>query len=92
MFALFAVGLYCAAAKQNVIKIIIGLVVMEYSVVLLFVAFGYTGSGIDPNARMAAGAVLAAGLAATAMLCAVAMRLYERFRTFDIKQIRKLKG
>jgi multisubunit Na+/H+ antiporter MnhC subunit len=91
-FVLFSVGIYCAAAKQNVIKLMIGIILAEYAIVMLFIAFGYGPDGCDINARTAAGVVLCAGLAVTVMLTSIAMRVYDRFGTYDIKQIRKLKG
>ena len=45
-FALFVVGLYCVLTKRNVIKIVIGLTIMEYSVNLFLVLLGYKKQAI----------------------------------------------
>ncbi|MHC4557397.1 MAG: sodium:proton antiporter [Planctomycetota bacterium] len=35
------IGLYCAVVKKNMVKIVIGIVVMEYSVNLFLIMLGY---------------------------------------------------
>jgi len=89
---IFAAGAYCATAKRNAAKMIMGIVIMQYSAVLLLVILGYSRTWTDVNARMAAGAILAAGTGVTIVLVAIARRIYERFGTLDVEQIRKLKG
>ena len=100
------VGVYCVAVKKNLIKIIIGLVIMEYAINLLIVVVGYRRGGmdpivdptsanavyVDPLAQAFALAMIAVGLATTVTMAAIAMRLYDRYGTFDITKIRKLKG
>lgn len=104
--ALLLIGVYCVAVKKNLIKIIIGLVIMEYAMNLLLVVVGYRTGGIDPIAdpgavnavyvdplaQAFALAMIAVGLATTIIMTAIAMRIYDRFGTFDITKIRKLKG
>ena len=43
-FALFFVGLYAVIAKKNIIKIIIGVIIIEYAANLLLVLVGYRAS------------------------------------------------
>jgi multicomponent Na+:H+ antiporter subunit C len=100
------VGVYCVAVKKNLIKIIIGLVIMEYAINLLIVVVGYRRGGmdpivdptsanavyVDPLAQAFALAMIAVGLATTITMAAIAMRIYDRYGTFDITKIRKLKG
>ena len=40
-FVLFGVGLYGVLTKRNVIKIVIGIAIMEYAVNLFLVLIGY---------------------------------------------------
>ena len=47
-FFLFLVGLYGVLTKRNLIKIIIGLAVMEYSINLFFILIGYVEKGTAP--------------------------------------------
>ncbi|MFA4843653.1 MAG: NADH-quinone oxidoreductase subunit K [Candidatus Margulisiibacteriota bacterium] len=104
--ALLLIGIYCVAVKKNLIKIIIGLVIMEYAVNLFLVVLGYRRCGVDPIVlpgmaakvcvdpmlQAMALSVIMIGLATTLLLVAIAMRIYERFGTFDITKIRNLKG
>ena len=107
---LFCVGLYCVLRKRNIIKIIIGLGIIEYAVNLFFVLIGYRVHGRAPILMLAKdGTVLAIdmvdplpqalvltsiviGLAVTALIVAIAIRIFEKYGTFDITKIRRLRG
>jgi len=103
---LFSIGLYCVLRKRNIIKIIIGIGIMEYALNLLFVLIGYRAGGrspiyasdqivekmVDPLAQAIVLTAIVIGLSITLLLVAVAIRIYERYGTFDITQINKLKG
>ncbi|HUS91555.1 MAG TPA: cation:proton antiporter subunit C [Phycisphaerae bacterium] len=47
-FAVLVVGLYAVVAKKNVVKIIVGLLVLDYAVNLLLVLIGYRSGGQAP--------------------------------------------
>ncbi len=103
---LFAIGLYCVLRKRNVIKIIIGVIIMEYAVHLFFILVGYRANGrapilspdaditnmVDPLPQALVLTAIVIGLATTALMIAIAMRLYEKYGTFDITKIRELRG
>ncbi|MFH0952809.1 MAG: sodium:proton antiporter [Verrucomicrobiota bacterium] len=107
---LFMIGLYGVVAKKNIVKIVIGLAIMDYAINLFFILLGYRRGGIapilDPKADVATFAVRAVdplpqalvltsiviSLGVTALLVGLAIRLYERYGTFDISEIKKLKG
>jgi multicomponent Na+:H+ antiporter subunit C len=105
-FILFLVGLFGVLTKRNVIKIVIGLSRMEFSLFLFFATIGYIDAGLAPiivqnmpNAKfvdpLPQAMVLTAiviGLATNAMLLAIAIRLYKKYNTFDIRKINSLKG
>ena len=105
-FVLFCIGLYCILRKRNLIKIIIGLGIIEYAVNLFFVLIGYRMHGrapilakdeeilniVDPLPQALVLTAIVIGLAVTALLVAIAIRLYEKYGTFDITKIRRLKG
>jgi len=109
-FALMLVGLYAVVAKKNVVKIIVGLLIVEYAINMLLVLVGYRSGGQAPilapeqaPADMAARAVdplpqamvltsIVIGLGLTALMVAMAIRLYEKYRTFDMNEIRRLRG
>jgi len=103
---LFLVGLYCVVRKRNLIKIIIGIGIMGYAVNLFFILNGYVWGGrspifaadqaiknmVDPLPQAVVSITIVIGLALTLLLVAIAIRIYERYGTFDITKINKLKG
>ena len=103
---LFCIGLYCVLRKKNIIKIIIGLGIIEYAINLFFVLVGYRAGGrapilakdqvilnmVDPIPQALVLTAIVIGLATTALMVAIAIRLYEKYGTFDITKINRLKG
>ena len=47
-FLLFIIGLYCAVVKKNMVKIVIGIMIMEYAVNLFLIMLGYRFGGVAP--------------------------------------------
>ena len=102
---LFCVGLYCILRKRNIIKIIIGTIITEYAVNLFFILIGYRMKGrapilspdtaienmVDALPQALVLTAIVIGLATTALLVALAMRIYEKYGTFDITKIRELR-
>jgi multicomponent Na+:H+ antiporter subunit C len=116
-FAMLLVGLYAVVAKKNVVKIIVGLLIVHYMVNLMLVLVGYRripgetdGPGVPPilapgqtSAELAQTAVdplpqamvltsIVIGLGVTALMVALAIRLHEKYGTFDMNEIRRLRG
>jgi len=105
-FVLFAVGLYCILRKRNLIKIIIGISIIEYAVNLFLILVSYRSYGrapifkegvnvsnmVDPLPQALALTSIVIGLAVTALVVAIAVRIYEKYGTFDITKIRRLRG
>lgn len=103
---LFLIGLYGVLTKRNLIKIIIGLALMEYSINLFLVLIGYVRGGtvpiisadmgdrplVDPLPQALVLTAIVIGLATTALLLAIAIRIYKKYGTFDIREIKNLKG
>ncbi len=103
---LFVIGIYCIVRKRNVIKMIIGVIILEYAVNLFFILAGYRVNGrapifssgeeiknmVDPLPQALVLTSIVIGLATTALLVGIAMRIYEKYGTFDITKIRELKG
>jgi multicomponent Na+:H+ antiporter subunit C len=104
---LFLVGLYGVLVKRNLFKILIGLAIIEYAVNLLFALIGYRQGGtvpiwmegmkttavfVDPIPQALVLTAIVIGLGTTALLAAVAVRIYEKYDTFDVRKIRKLRG
>lgn len=118
-FLLFMIGLYCAAVKKNMVKIVIGIMVMEYAVNLFLIMLGYRFGGIapiidrthiesasqeiqvvgdfinssvDPLPQALVLTAIVISLGSLALMISICIRTYERYGTFDITQIRRLKG
>jgi multicomponent Na+:H+ antiporter subunit C len=105
-FVLFLVGLFGILTKRNIIKIAIGLIIMELSLFMFFALIGYIDNGIapiiiqkmekakfvDPLPQAIVLTAIVIGLATTVMLMAIAIRLYKKYNTFDIRKITTLKG
>jgi multisubunit Na+/H+ antiporter MnhC subunit len=103
---LFCIGLYCVLRKRNIIKIVIGLGIIEYAINLFFVLVGYRTHGrapilakdqlianmVDPIPQALVLTSIVIGLAVTALIVAIAIRIYEKYGTFDITKIRRLRG
>jgi multicomponent Na+:H+ antiporter subunit C len=104
---LLLIGLYAVVTKRNLIRIIIGFSLVEYAVNLFFAMVGFKRGGIppiitnvaqsrsnfvDPVPQALVLTAIVIGLATTALMLALAMRIYEKYRTFDVTEIRRLKG
>lgn len=103
---LFCVGLYGVLRKRNLVKIIISLGIIEYSMNLFFVLVGYRFHGrapilakdqeilnmVDPLPQALVLTSIVIGLGVTALLISIAVRIYEKYGTFDITKIKRLKG
>jgi len=105
---LFCIGIYAVISKRNIIKIIIGVIIAEYAVNLFLILVAYKAGGISPifsstqeilpeamvdplpHALVLTSIVI--GLATTAFLIALAVRLYGKYGTFDISRMRELRG
>ncbi|ASJ04413.1 MULTISPECIES: NADH-quinone oxidoreductase subunit K [Thermococcus] len=104
--SLILVGLYAILVKKNLLKVLIGLSIMETGVNLLLISVGYVSGrsapilseGIGPNQAVdpiPQALVLTAiviGVATTAMALSVAMLIYEKYGTLNIEEIRRLRG
>ena len=105
-FILFLVGLYGVITRRNLVKIVISLSIMEFSTFLFFALIGYIEGGVapivnpsepakiyvDPLPQALVLTAIVIGLATTAMLMAVIIRLYRKYKTFDIREINNLRG
>ena len=111
-FLLFIIGLYCALVKKNMIKIVLGIAIMEYAVNLFLIMIGYRTGGVAPIVEKTAAGTLTEfvvksvdplsqalvltaiviSLGSLALMISICIRTYEKYGTFDITQIRRLKG
>ena len=116
-FLLFMIGLYCAVVKKNMVKIVVGIMVMEYAVNLFLIMLGYRTGGtapilhpsevdrqtasiaahflntaVDPLPQALVLTSIVISLGSLALMISVCIRTYEKYRTFDITEIRRLRG
>jgi len=105
-FALLLVGIYGVLTKRDLIKIILSLGIMGYAVNLMIILFAYKkGAGfaimlrdgintnmVDPLPQALILTSIVIELGITAMLVALAIRLFKKYKTFDITKIRRLSG
>ena len=109
-FAVLILGLYAVVAKKNIIKIIVGVLIIDYAVNMLLVLVGYrrlgkppilakgqspaelANTGVDPLPQAMVLTSIVIGLGVTALAVAMATRLYEKYGTFDMNDIRDLRG
>lgn len=105
---LFMVGVYAIVSKKNIVKIIIGTVIVEYGVNLMLILVGYkreglapivteetkevTGKFVDPLPQALVVTSIVIGLGILALVVSVAIRLHEKYGTFDVSEIRRLRG
>lgn len=105
-FVLFLVGLYGIIVKRDLIKIILALGIIGYAANLLLILFGYRKDAVypilsegekiqpmvDPLPQALVLTSIVIELGTTALLVALAIRIFEKYKTFDITKIRRLKG
>ena len=107
-FILFLVGLYGLLISRNIIKMVISLTIVEFSIFLMLILIGYISDGIapvvfeqavaenqsvvDPLPQTMVLTAIVIALATNAMILTMAIRLYKKYGTFDIHEINKLKG
>jgi multicomponent Na+:H+ antiporter subunit C len=109
-FSVLLVGLYAVIAKKNLIKIILGVAILDYALNMLLVLVGYRSGGVapilpphgaagdlagvavDPLPQALVLTSIVIGLGITALMVAMALRLYEKYGTFDVEAMRKLRG
>jgi len=118
---MFMIGLYAIAVKKNIIKVIVGVIVIHHAINLLLVLVGYrtplTGEpiapiitgvtgpagasggvdellsqAVDPVPQALVLTAIVIGLSVVALMVVMAVRLHEKYGTFDMTEISQLKG
>jgi len=116
---LFVIGLYAIAVKKNLVKVIIGIIVMHNAVNMFLVLIGFRlpASGpaiapiitpemghrdeavrvllshsVDPVPQALVLTSIVIGLSVVALMVVMALRLHQKYGTFDLTQITRLKG
>ena len=99
-------GIYTLMFKKNLIKITIGIVLIENGVNLFLITLGYRKGAIAPIYTQAPSGQamvlptpqaltltsIVIGIATTALILSVAMMIYKHYGTLDTDQVRRLRG
>ena len=103
-FGLIFIGLYIILAKRNLIKVIIGLSVMETGVNLFLIAVGYLSRGtapifsrpglkaegmVDPVPQALVLTAIVIGVAVLALALSLSIRVYRHFGTLNLRKIKE---
>lgn len=107
-FALIAIGLYCMVVKYDLIKIVIGMALVDYGANLLVVSVGFRAGGtapiftiselsrssffVDPIPQALTLTSIVIGACTTAMSLSLCMMLHRQYGTLDTRKIRRLRG
>ncbi|MGE5401582.1 MAG: sodium:proton antiporter [Ignavibacteriales bacterium] len=105
-FILFLVGIYGVLTKRDLVKIILSLGIMGYAINLFLVLVAYRDNSVypilaqgkpvqqmvDPLPQALVLTSIVIELGTTAMMVSLAIRLYGKYKTFDITKMRRLRG
>ena len=107
-FLLIALGVFCMVAKKNLIKICIGMGLVDYGANLLIVSAGFNPGGtapifniaeldrdsffVDPIPQALTLTSIVIGACMTAMTLSLIIRIREQYGTLDPGEIRRLRG
>ena len=105
-FGLVLVGLYIILVKRNLIKVIIGLGILDTGVNLFLISVGYISKGtapifskpwiesermVDPVPQALVLTAIVIGVAILALALSLAIKLYQHYGTLNLRKIREQK-
>ncbi|MCK4240088.1 MAG: NADH-quinone oxidoreductase subunit K [Candidatus Atribacteria bacterium] len=99
-------GIYTLMFKKNLIKIAIGICLIENGVNLFLITLGYRKGAVAPIYTQAPSGQsmvlptpqaltltsIVIGIATTALILSIAMMIYKHYGTLDTDQVRRLRG
>jgi multicomponent Na+:H+ antiporter subunit C len=103
-FGLILTGLYIVLVKHNLIKVIIGLGILDTGVNLFLISTGYITGGtapifsrpeidsehmVDPVPQALVLTAIVIGVAVLALALSLAIRLYQHYETLNLRKIRE---
>lgn len=103
---LFGLGIYTLIFKKNLIKIAIGITLIENGANLFLITLGYRKGAVAPIYTLAPEGAkmvlptpqaltltsIVIGVATTALLLSLAMMIYRNYGTLNTDEIRRLRG
>lgn len=107
-FVLIALGFYTMVAKKNLLKIVIGMGIVDYGVNLLIVSIGFNPGGtapifaiseltresffVDPIPQALTLTSIVIGACVTAMALSLVIKMKKSYGTLNSEKIRRLNG
>ena len=103
-FGLILIGLYIILVKHNLIKVIIGLGILDTGVNIFLISIGYITKGtapifsgpriesehmVDPVPQALVLTAIVIGVAVLALALSLAIRLYQHYGTLNLRKIRE---
>ena len=101
---LIIIGLYTLVFKRNLIKMIIGITLIESGVNLFLITLGYRKGSVAPIYTSSPGGVMALpipqaltltsiviGVAVLALMLSLVIQIYRHYGTLDVRKVRRLK-
>jgi len=103
-FGLILIGLYIILVKRNLIKVIVGLGILDTGVNLFLISIGYITKGtapifsrqeintermVDPVPQALVLTAIVIGVAVLALALSLAIRLYQHYGTLNLRKIRE---
>jgi len=105
---LIVLGLYTLAMKHNLMKVVIGMCLIDYGVNLLIISIGFNPGGtapiftiseltresffVDPIPQALTLTSIVIGACVMAMSISLVIKLHQRYKTLDTREIRRLRG
>ena len=101
---LILIGLYIILVKRNLIKVIIGLSILDTGINLFLISIGYVSEGtapifekgeaklarmVDPVPQALVLTAIVIGVAVLALALSLAIRLYHHYGTLNLRKIRE---
>ncbi len=105
-FGLIFIGLYIVLVKHNLIKVIIGLSILNTGINLFLISIGFVKKGtapifshpglkairmVDPVPQALVLTAIVIGVAVLALALSLAIRLYQHYGTLNLRKIREQK-
>jgi multicomponent Na+:H+ antiporter subunit C len=105
---LITIGFYVMMMDKNIIKIVIGMSLVDYGLNLILVSIGFNAGGtapiftfselrsgmyfVDPVPQALTLTSIVIGACVTAMALTLCIKMYSEYGTLDASQIRRLRG
>jgi multicomponent Na+:H+ antiporter subunit C len=105
-FSLIFIGLYIVLVKKNLIKVIIGLNILDTGIYLFLITLGYISEGtapifskyglkaenmVDPVPQALVLTAIVIGVAILSLAVTLAIKLYKHYGTLDLRKIKEQK-